>query len=156
MNTDTTFLYKEVPKHPYYKKYFDVGSSVKMFNQIEDNYIGLIKTWAVKWYASIFLNNGLCLYPQYALAKNIGFDGTGVNCGIDAKSANQHQSLELKTPIKVSPIKIEECHVGYKYLKRYYLYGEDSSLKMKIITNINKFRFLRKIYRFYFKVKRLI
>jgi hypothetical protein len=46
------------------------------------NYEKKIHTWAIFWYASIFLNNGLCLHPRESLVKNIGFDGSGVNCGV--------------------------------------------------------------------------
>ena len=40
-----------------------------------------MNTWAVFWYASVFLNNGLSLHPAQSLTHNIGHDGSGINCG---------------------------------------------------------------------------
>ena len=44
-----------------------------------------IDSWAICWYASIFINKGLCLYPKYSLVKNTGHDSTGVHCGYTVK-----------------------------------------------------------------------
>lgn len=39
-----------------------------------------IDSWAIYWYASVFLEDGLTLYPCKSLLENIGFDGSGVHC----------------------------------------------------------------------------
>jgi hypothetical protein len=52
------------------------------------NHFGLLKrfidgktdAWDVRWYLSVFCQNGLALYPNNSLVDNIGFDGTGVHC----------------------------------------------------------------------------
>jgi hypothetical protein len=38
-------------------------------------------SWAVRWYASVFLNNKLSLYPRKSLIMNIGFDYSGRHRG---------------------------------------------------------------------------
>lgn len=38
------------------------------------------KTWAIKWYASVFLHGGLCLHTACSLVANIGLDASGSNC----------------------------------------------------------------------------
>lgn len=64
------------------KLHFDTeGLEPGMWSQIEDNASGKINTWAVFWYATIFLRGGLCLAPTKSLVNNIGFDGSGVHCG---------------------------------------------------------------------------
>lgn len=40
-----------------------------------------INSWAIFWYMSIFLNNGLTLFPAERLVQNIGYDGSGTHCG---------------------------------------------------------------------------
>lgn len=60
---------------------FNLNDSYNFWSQIVANYEGRIKTWAVFWYASIFSRGGLCLHPRSNCALNIGFDGTGENCG---------------------------------------------------------------------------
>ncbi len=40
-------------------------------------------SWAIKWYYSVFLVNGLGLFPTKSLVSNIGFDGSGEHCTRD-------------------------------------------------------------------------
>src|SRR5690606_12023634 len=63
------------------KRQFNLGGAMEYFKQVEANLKGEIKTWAVKWYASIFYKNGLCLNPGVSLISNIGTDGSGQNSG---------------------------------------------------------------------------
>ncbi|MGE4442605.1 MAG: sugar transferase [Desulfomicrobium sp.] len=60
---------------------FNLYGSYNYWAQVLDNHFGRKKTWAVFWYASIFEANGLCLHPRSSLVENIGFDGSGSNCG---------------------------------------------------------------------------
>lgn len=152
---DTDYLYNCIPKLADYEKY-NLDGYKNMFSQLEDNKNGVLNTWAIKWYSSIFINKGLCLYPRKSLMRNIGFDGSGINCGNDHISAGQHNSLELADDINVKRIKIIQNRYGYNYLKRYYRYGEDSSLKMRLLYWIDRTVILKDIYSIYFKLKRLI
>lgn len=62
--------YKEIsPK----KEEFNLEGSYNFFRQIKGNYDGTLNTWAVFWYASIFLNKGICLTPGKTFVRNIGF-----------------------------------------------------------------------------------
>jgi len=56
---------------------FNIDDSHNFFYQIKANYKGLLDTWAIFWYATIYLNNGLCLNPVRSFVKNIGMDGSG-------------------------------------------------------------------------------
>ena len=60
---------------------FNLNGAYNYWNQLLLNEQGAIKTWAVYWYAVVFKNNGLCLHPRTSLVSNIGFDGSGENCG---------------------------------------------------------------------------
>lgn len=40
-----------------------------------------IDSWAIFWYATIFLHKGLTLFPSKKLSSNIGRDGSGTHCG---------------------------------------------------------------------------
>ncbi|MFC1621052.1 methyltransferase, TIGR04325 family [Candidatus Omnitrophota bacterium] len=37
------------------------------------------ESWAILWYASVFLRNKLCLYPAQSFIQHIGSDGSGTN-----------------------------------------------------------------------------
>jgi len=45
-------------------------------------------SWAIRWYYSVFIRNGLGIFPSKSLVKNIGFDGSGVhyNKPVDVKA----------------------------------------------------------------------
>lgn len=58
-------------------------------------------SWAIRFYVSMFLNEGYFLYPNFTLIKNIGFDGTGVHCSLDNTkihkgSYNNYKKIEIK------------------------------------------------------------
>jgi hypothetical protein len=36
-------------------------------------------SWAIKWYYSVFIRNGLGVFPTRSLVQNIGFDGSGTH-----------------------------------------------------------------------------
>ena len=59
------------------KKEFDLLGNAYFFDQLERNYLGTMKTWAVIWYASWMKAGGRCIYPKVSLVKNIGMDGSG-------------------------------------------------------------------------------
>lgn len=48
-------------------------------NQTENK----VDSWAIRFYASMFLEHAFFLFPNVSLVKNIGFDNSGVHCGID-------------------------------------------------------------------------
>ncbi|GAB4485461.1 MAG: glycosyltransferase [Raineya sp.] len=63
----------------------------KRFNFADYDYASMLdnpKSWAIRWYYSVFLRNGLGVFPTKSLVKNIGFDGSGENCGVDLIEIN--------------------------------------------------------------------
>ena len=63
-------------------KSFNLNGYYNFWSQIVGNKKNLIKTWAVFWYATVFLNGGLTLYPITSMVRNIGMDSSGEHCGI--------------------------------------------------------------------------
>ena len=72
---------------------------------LQDQIEGKNNSWAVRWYASCYLNNKLCLYPSESLVENIGFGESGTHC--KNKTNDFDVKLNLK-PIKLKKIKISE------------------------------------------------
>ncbi len=62
------------------KKRFDIDNSYPFFNMLEAQLKGEINTWDIGWYLSVFMVNGLTLFPLVSFTRNIGFDGSGVHC----------------------------------------------------------------------------
>lgn len=50
-------------------------------------------SWAIRWYYSVFLRNGLGLFPTQSLVFNNGFDGSGEHC--EAVDFDQALAAEL-------------------------------------------------------------
>jgi len=67
---------------------FNLDGTMDYWSQLLANHNGQLKTWAVYWYACVFLKKGLCLHPRTSLVSNIGHDGSGTNCG---KNPHHHR-----------------------------------------------------------------
>jgi hypothetical protein len=62
------------------RRRFDLKGKYGYFRMLESQLRGETDSWAIRWYLSVFLMNGLTLYPKKTLVSNFGFDGSGVNC----------------------------------------------------------------------------
>ena len=108
--------------------------------QLADNVSGKLKTWFVKWHASVLLEDGFTLYPHKSLVHNIGFDNTGVhNAG---EKEFDHKNLARK--ISVAEIEIKENDTAAQIIEDFYKklkikYGNSNSkaqLKHKVKEKI--------------------
>jgi len=97
---------------------FNIDNTYSYQKQLEDNISGRLKTWAVKWHATLVLNNGLSLIPYNSLVRNIGNDGSGENCSEDKRYINQ--MLEQKYVNIEKKEVIEESIIGREIIKLYY------------------------------------
>lgn len=66
---------------------FDIGGSYGYEHMLYRQWRGRVDSWAVRWYASVFLADGLCLHPARALVANHGFDGSGVHFSRPTRTA---------------------------------------------------------------------
>ncbi len=55
---------------------FDCQGSYPFTKMLANCAQGNISSWAIRWYASSFVNNGLTLYPYQSLVRHIGHVGT--------------------------------------------------------------------------------
>ncbi|HKT35402.1 MAG TPA: hypothetical protein VJR03_11270 [Nitrospira sp.] len=60
---------------------FNLNGAYPYFEHLTQQAEGKLDVWGVRWYASMFIAGGLCLYPGQSLVQNIGMDGTGMHCG---------------------------------------------------------------------------
>ncbi|MBX9767943.1 MAG: glycosyltransferase [Bdellovibrionales bacterium] len=97
-NPDTRQLMDQIiAKNAQHK--FDNEGTMGFWHMLNDHLIGRNDSWAIRWYASVFLRQGLCLHPGKSLAQNNGFDGTGVHCGpSDAYNVGLHSTIFEKFP----------------------------------------------------------
>lgn len=136
MNTDTEFLLSELQSKKMINE-FDLDGTHKFSKHLELNISKKIKTWAVKWYASVFLEKGLCLHPKYSLVQNIGTDNTGDN----SPKTNYFWHQKLADFVEVNPIELDENQKVVEQMKIYYRQFK-LSFPQKII---NRFRIFKGI-----------
>lgn len=84
---------------------FDFNSSYPYIKMLEEQIEGKNNSWAVRWYASAFLKNQLCLYPGKSYVNNIGADGSGTHFSTATK---QFETALNTHPISTYKITIEE------------------------------------------------
>ena len=94
---------------------FNFDNSMDFWSQVIANKKGKINSWAIYWYAAVFLNEGLFLYPRDAFAKNIGHDNSGVHCGTtsvyDVELVNEY-NMVFPSKVEVPPL-VRQRHVEY-------------------------------------------
>jgi hypothetical protein len=120
---------------------FDLDGHSFHFEELERNVTGDLKTWAVRWYASIFLSDGLCLYPRRTLVRNHGFDGTGANCHAD--TTDYHRQLKLansclvrRQAVREQPTYLKSMQQHFEHLKRLW---SGTRLRDRIVRKAKSF-----------------
>lgn len=98
--------------------------------QLMYNVRGTLKTWAVKWQAAIYLNKGTVLHPRQSLVKNLGFDGSGMNCDDN----EVYRKMLIADYIKVEPLKKMYNQEAHKRLKEYFQTPTDRLYRLKRIV----------------------
>lgn len=61
------------------RKAFDLNGAYFYFDILQNYIEGKTDAWDIRWYLSLFLKEGLALFPNKTLVRNIGFDGTGTH-----------------------------------------------------------------------------
>ncbi len=77
-NADAEELVKEIEKRELLHDY-NINNSMFFIQMLRKQALGEIDSWAIRWYASMFLRGGLSLHPGKSLVFNDGFDGSGVH-----------------------------------------------------------------------------
>lgn len=112
---DPKKLIQEFTKDDVY--HFNLEGAADFWQQVVDNALGKLYTWAVFWDAAIFQNQGLTLAPRDSLTLNVGMDGTGEHCGV----TNLYRVVINQNPIQCFPLDIQESDLARK---RHHLFFE--------------------------------
>ncbi|MEZ5003168.1 MAG: hypothetical protein R2730_09015 [Chitinophagales bacterium] len=138
-NKDSSYLINEIKSKNQIKK-FNVDGTSDYAQFLIKNCEGEKKTWATNWYATVFTNNGLSLYPSKSMVRNIGFDGSGEHYTKVKKNEEDifyvHQLSHNTEPdfTKIQPIK--EKKQARKQLKQLFKYGKNSTLLYRIKSDL--------------------
>ncbi len=95
---------------------FDVNGAYPYTQMLIDQINGKNDSWAIRWYASTFLNNMLSLCPCESLVYHNGNDGSGTNFDV-----SKLLDVNLCThEIAVRKIPVKEFSKGYKVIEKHF------------------------------------
>lgn len=124
------------------KAAFSIEHTMNFWRQMRQFKKGKNNSWAIRWYASIFLKGGLTLNPSQSLVNNIGHDGTGVHSGIN----DIYNVIINPKPIHDFPTIIKENEEAYQAIKTFL-----QNRKGNMMSRIK--RFVREKLAMYFSSK---
>lgn len=101
---------------------FSIEGKMNFWKQVQEFKAGKNNSWAIRWYASIFLKGGLTLNPARSLINNIGHDGTGVHSNRESMY-DVHISQQ---PVKTFPDIITENEKAYHAIKHFLTHRKGS------------------------------
>ncbi len=120
---------------------FDFDGAYPYTRMLKHQIAGKNNSWAVRWYASAFLNNMLTLYPSRSLVLNIGFDNSGAHCS----TFNEFVGELANTRIDIANVPIladEQAWLKirdfYKKMRSLWLLPKRAVLKLTNIFNRNR------------------
>ena len=93
---------------------FDMDGAYDYFSMLEAQLAGKIDSWAIRWYLSVFVNEGMVLYPRKSLVQNIGFDGSGTH----TRGESPDQSIDAD----FAPVRLPLPEVDLKARDQVYAY----------------------------------
>jgi len=94
---------------------FSIEGTMNFWKQMQQFKAGKNNSWAIRWYASIFLKHGLTLNPSQSLIQNIGHDGTGVH----SNNEDIYHVQVSRQPVTQFPIHLQEDKQAYEAVKQF-------------------------------------
>jgi hypothetical protein len=135
LNTDAQYLLEQIKVQDKVTM-FNIDNSYNFIEHLEANIEGRLDTWAIKWQASVFLQEGLCLYPKKSLTRNIGFDGSGEHCVY----SDLHLYQTIANNIEVNKIALEESTDARKRIVAFnYKQSKPASFLQRIGNRLHKY-----------------
>jgi hypothetical protein len=135
-NADGNMLLKEIQERNLSRE-FDFNGNYPYTKMLQRQVNGVNDSWAIRWNATLFLNNLLSVNAGKSLVQNIGFDGTGIHSGKDKIHNISLYKYRLNTDIPI----ISENKSARKAFGSYY--SKTNSFFAKAKRRIS--RYLRRI-----------
>jgi len=107
---DSKLLLEELKQKKLIKD-FNFNNNYPYFKMLEDQAKGLKNSWAIRWYASAYLNDKFTLYPGKSLIYNTGFSNNGTNTNNEYLSNNFNSIISLE-PIEITKIPVINSIIG--------------------------------------------
>ena len=76
--------FASLARDPGARRRFDLEGTYPFFDLLVRQRAGLLDSWGIRWYLSVFEQGGLTLFPGQSYVRNRGWDGSGTHCGTGA------------------------------------------------------------------------
>jgi hypothetical protein len=130
---DGNILLKNILKNNQVSE-FDFGNTYPYTQMLRDQVQGKNNSWAIRWYASAFVNDLYSLYPGRSLIFHSGGDGSGTNTGYDSLL-----DVSLSgTPIRINSGPVYQNDLAYWVCKDFYQKLNNPSLNYRIKRLLKK------------------
>lgn len=106
---------------------FDYFGLVNNSRMLEQQIAGEIDSWAIRWHASMFLQNRLTLFPPRSLVLNTGLDGSGTHEG-ESKIFDTQLATDSDW---VFPVQVERSQRLHTALQLYYFHVKVSTFFLR-------------------------
>jgi hypothetical protein len=96
---------------------FDLDGAYGYFDLLGKQLAGKVDSWGIRWYLSVFMRDGLVLYPPRSLVLNAGFDGSGTHASSAGGGsafdgtlavAGTRSSFDWPAELAISPVALAE------------------------------------------------
>lgn len=91
------------------RKRFDLDGNFAYAGMLSRQMRRAVPAWDIRWYYTVFVLEGLALYPPKALVLNEGFDGTGthdrLSLPVRQAQLDEHAAFDFPTQVAESPEK---------------------------------------------------
>ncbi len=126
-------LLKTIEKNNYISD-FNFDDSYDFLKQLKNFCLKKNQSWAIRWYASIYLKNKLTLYPPKSFVQNIGMDGFGVHSGV----TKDFDTDLIKKYTKPKKIQIQDSRYHREKIKLFFKkVSNKDNLFNRIMKKIN-------------------
>jgi hypothetical protein len=113
---------------------FDLDGTYPYTRMLEDQIAGHNNSWAIRWRASVFLNDMLSLYPRHSLICNIGQDGSGTH-GSAPNIADERLGDAL---VRVEPIPLIHSDEAFDEFARFNRRLQHMNFKNRLFRKLRK------------------
>jgi hypothetical protein len=118
---------------------FDLGGLFGYYDMLERQKTGLIDSWAIRWYWSVFRRDGLVLYPPISLVRNDGLDSSGTHAS-RSKLLWRRLNHELLESLPIMPDQVKTDHAALAELASVvdpFFYRRTRNFLRKLIGRVN-------------------
>lgn len=119
---DSRKLLEELDRSPD-RADFDFNGAFPYRQMLKDQAEGAIDSWAIRWYASAFLQNKLTLYPGQSLVENIGQEGSGTH----SESAPSHEVQATTIGLPLTSVEIVESELARNTVSQTLMSARENS-----------------------------